>query len=39
MSYERMFHRVVLEHLQNLENNIKDVANVKLVEDNLNYVI
>ena len=31
MSYERMHSEVVMEHLQNLEKNIKDVANVKKV--------
>lgn len=31
MSYERMHHDVVMEHLQNLEKNIKDVNNVRLV--------
>jgi len=33
MGYERMHHQVVMEHLQNLESNIKNVANVKLVTD------
>lgn len=39
MSYERMHHEVVMEHLQNLEKNIKDVNNVRKVEDNMNYHI
>jgi hypothetical protein len=39
MAYDRLHHEVVMEHLQNLEANIKNVANVKFCEDKLEFVI